>query len=445
MCLIFLYGSCSKTGEAYLDVTDAAAVSLRSLSFGPQGATCSVRVQASSDWSLGAPGWIEADKTSGSGITDVVLSVLPYTEENAREGKLVFKQGRNEVCIAVRQQGRSAVTASLNVLDVEGYPLESLNAPFGGLHFCIRVETSEAWNVSVSDSWMNASADEADGSAEVYLAVEANPSNATRSGSFTFRTSTLTAILKIVQEGEPVIEPVQAPSADLLDVVFEADGSARDLSAAALTIVKVASENLSVRYNDVYRRYAAVFDSAPGKSITEGFYYADYENNTTVMAGLENTHSLEILLYCKQLPSGSHLVRPFSSMSSGGTGFSYSKSDHLTVQRRFAFSPYIGDDYLYTVADGVGVGAWHHVVGVWDGQAGAAYVYVDGQLTDTAAKEGAFVQAEATARHFVIGGDAYKGFDKAEASFRGEIAIARAYSTALSAGQALWLYRQICK
>lgn len=446
LCLILLCGACFKTADQpYLDVTDAAAVPLRTLDLGPQGAYCTLRVQASAGWRLDAPAWIGAEPTSGKGIMDVALSVQANTGTEARDGTLVFRQGDEVVCVTVRQQGSSVVSPYLTILDTGGNPIQKMNVPFGGLHAYIRVETGDAWQLSASEDWLNASTGGAEGTTEVYVSAQTNPSGEQRHGSFTFTTQSQTAVLEIVQEAEPLIEPVAAPAADLLDVVFAADGSAMDCSAAHLDVVKVASEKLSVRFNDAYQRYAAVFDSDPGNSITEGFYYADYENNAAVTAGLDNSHSLEILLFCKQLPSPSHQVKPFSTMSSGGTGFVYSKSDHLTVQRRFAFAPYIGEGYCYTVADGVGIGAWHHVVGVWDADAGATYVYVDGNLTDTVVQEGAYVQAEETARHFVIGGDAYKGLTKAEACFRGEIALVRAYSTALSAGQALWLYRSVCQ
>ena len=75
-CMLFLCGSCQKPAEVpYLDVTDQAAVPLRSLTFGWEGATCVIRVQSNGPWSLSAPAWVEAKPTSGTGVCDVTLSV----------------------------------------------------------------------------------------------------------------------------------------------------------------------------------------------------------------------------------------------------------------------------------------------------------------------------------------------------------------------------------
>lgn len=442
---VFLCGSCDGPAEvAYLDVTDAAAVPVRSLEIGPQGADCSLRVQATGEWSLETPDWIEADRTSGNGTGDVALSVLPYTEKAVRESMLIIRQAMDVVYVTVRQEGGAVVTAALRILDTGGDPLEELNVPFGGLHAYIRVETPESWELTPSEAWMNASSSGSTGSSEVYISVEANRGSASRRGTFTFRTPANTAVLEIIQNGEPEIEPVQAPKADLLDVEFAADGSAKDLSAAALSVVRVASASMGVSYNESYKRYCAVFNPAAlGDTVTEGFYYADFENNTTVRKGLEDSHSLEILLCSRKLPAGSLAVKPFSLMNNGGSGFLYAKSTNLTAQRRFCFLPYIGGSYRYVVADGVGLGTWHHVVGVWDSKAGMSYIYVDGRLSGSTETPGAYTHADETANHFVIGGDAAKGLTSAQSSYCGEIAVARAYSMALSAGEVLWLYNSL--
>lgn len=455
-CLtLLLCGSCKKPAETpYLDVTDAAAVPVRSLSFGWEGATCSVRIQSNGEWTLTAPAWVKAGAAQGSGVSDVSLSVPSFvasasTDAASREGVLTVRQGTDEVVVALRQEARPFVPTSLSVFDGEGHPVTELLSEAAGLRVTLRVESAVPWTLSVSEPWMDASAAGADASAEVQLHVGANTTTAERSGECVFSAQEAVVRIRVVQKGEEAVVPETARKADLLDVVFAADGSATDVSAAKLKVVKVASSSLSVQYNDTYKRYMAVFDRPSdqvGQTVKEGFYYADFENNATVNAGLADSHSLEILMCCEELPApGTVSVKPFSLMNNGGSGFVFSSSGSLAGQRRFTFLPFIGGSYQYVVADGVGIGSWHHVVGVWDSKAGKSSIYVDGRLSSSMDTPGEYTRADATANHFVIGGDAAKGLTSAQSAFRGEIAVARAYSFPLSAGEVLDLYQSLGK
>lgn len=442
-----LCGSCTRPAEpVYLGITDAAAVQLPSLTFGSEGGVCSVRIQATGSWYLSAPEWLKTDPRAGTGVTDVTLTASRGTE-TARVGELKVRQGDDIALLEVRQDAVVPPPVQdpvLELLDGENRPLEGLSfGPEGG-HVLIRVRSNAAWAVSASDDWLGASTSGSEGSTEVQIDCSVNPSENARKGTVTFRTGSITRELSLTQEGQPVITPVPAPKADLLDVVFNADGTAKDVSASALKVVRVPSSTMSVYYHSDYKRYVARFTQPAGQTVDEGFYYADYEANAAVKSGLEKSHSLELLMNCAEIPaSGSTTVKPFSLMQSGGTGFLFSSSTHLNAQRRFAFLPYVGGGYQYVIADGVGIGRWHHVVGVWNHQEGKSYIYVDGRLSGTADTPGEYTHAAATACHFVVGGDPGKGLTTAQASFHGDIAVARAYSMPLSAGEVLNLYQSL--
>ena len=452
-CMLFLCGSCQKPAEVpYLDVTDQAAVPLRSLTFGWEGATCVIRVQSNGPWSLSAPAWVEAKPTSGAGVCDVTLSVPASASDGdgqADDRLTVSREGMEAIVVSLTRNPRPVVPDRIAVVDDKGHEVTELLAETGGMRITLHVDADKAWTVEVSDPWLNASSAGASASADIQLNVRANATFADRTGAFVFRSGDASATVKVVQTGEEAVVAEPARKADLLDVVFAADGSATDVSAAKLNVVKVASASLSVQYNETYKRYMAVFDRPSdqvGTTVKEGYYYADFENNATVNAGLADSHSLEILLCCEELPApGTASVKPFSLMNNGGSGFMFSTTGSVAGQRRFTFLPFIGGAYRYVVADGVGIGAWHHVVGVWDSKAGKSCIYVDGRLSGSLDTPGEYTRADATANHFVIGADAAKGFTSAQSAFRGEIAVARAYSFPLTAGEVLDLYQSLGK
>ena len=456
--LLFLCGSCQKPAEEpYLDVTDQAAVPVRSLTFGWEAVTCMIRIQSNGYWTLSPPLWMEVSPDSGTGVCDVTLSVPVFAPEGGptdgegyRDDELIVRQqGTEAVIIPIRQSSKPVEPDRVALLDDKGHAVTELLAGTDGMRIMLHVDAGGPWTVTASEPWLNASSGGADEPADIQLNVGANPTTADRRGAFEFRSGEAVATVAVIQKGEEAVVAEPARKADLLDVVFAADGSASDVSTAKLKVVKVPASYLTVRYNETYKRYMAVFDrpaSETGQTVSEGFYYADFESNATVNAGLANSHSLEILMCCEYLPApGSVSVKPFSLMNNGGSGFMFSTTGSLAGQRRFTFLPYIGGAYQYVVADGVGIGTWHHVVGVWDSQAGKSYIYVDGHLSGSLDTPGAYTKADATANHFVIGADAAKGLASAQSAFCGEIAVARAYSFPLTAGEVLDLYQSLGK
>ncbi|MDR2627657.1 MAG: hypothetical protein LBC40_06460, partial [Dysgonamonadaceae bacterium] len=95
----------------------------------------------------------------------------------------------------------------------------------------------------------------------------------------------------------------EAPSADLLDVKFNEDGTATDLSGT-LTVEKVG--NPTVYFNETFNRYVAKFlptlpgsatstSNAFGGRSTTAYYKADYSGDGDFQNKLADGHSLEVL------------------------------------------------------------------------------------------------------------------------------------------------------
>lgn len=98
------------------------------------------------------------------------------------------------------------------------------------------------------------------------------------------------------------------------------------------------------------------------------------------------------------------------------------------------FSAHVGGGYKVatTPIDGQ---RWYHVLGVWDGA--TVKLYVNGALATTTAATGSLtVPPNATARHFVIGGDASPNGVVAQWAPPSSYAAAGVFSRAVSAGEA---------
>ena len=162
-------------------------------------------------------------------------------------------------------------------------------------------------------------------------------------------------------------------------------------------------------------------------------------------SGLENGHTLEMLLMAdfgdsETMPNV--LSKPFSAMQAGGTGFETAAVDGV---RQFRFNANASPLYIssWSRCDSKVVpvaGKFMHVVGVWDKEEGKAHIYVNGELQATTDLPGNVVYANPGCSWFGIGGDPANA-TKASDAWRGDIAIARVYSKAITADQVKDLFK----
>ena len=227
--------------------------------------------------------------------------------------------------------------------------------------------------------------------------------------------------------------------ADLLDVQFLEDGTGIDISPMQRAVETFKGPNFSTVYLESYKRYAGRFAPAElSTSISDGFLKIDYKGDETYKSALADGHTMEMLIMLNSdLKIGSE-VKMFSSMQGGGTGFLLSKETN-----EFTFLPNIGGwKWCYS-----GVvpqkGVYYHVVGVWNKDAGKAYIYIDGELKGEADASGDFSFPSTDACHwFCIGGDP-SSETGTENCWIGDIGIARIYDKALSDKQVAALYDRI--
>ena len=159
------------------------------------------------------------------------------------------------------------------------------------------------------------------------------------------------------------------PKADILDVVFNEDGTAYDASPMDNTVEVIGKEMMTTYYNENYKRVVPRL-SNPWSGNGATYYKVDYENNQPFKDALANGHTLEILVMADytigSLPDAE--CKPFTSHEGGGTGLMVAKKNQsANGTNDFAFLPHTGGSYRW-VNSGVHPepGIYYHVVGVYN-------------------------------------------------------------------------------
>lgn len=237
------------------------------------------------------------------------------------------------------------------------------------------------------------------------------------------------------------------PVADLLDVVFNPDGSATDISPMANTVEAVG--NNTIAWDETYKRYTARYNNPWAASTVPDYYKIDYDNNTAFKNGLSDGHTLETVFmtdYEGTIPNAE--AKWFSSHQSGGTGFLISTISG-SRKNEITFLPNVNttskSKWIWCTSGVVPQPkVFYHVVGVWDKAAGKAYVYVNGELKNTVAAKGNLRFPTAGSRWFGIGGDP-NGANAAQAGAKWEVVTARVYNDVLTQDQVTSLWRDVKK
>lgn len=239
-----------------------------------------------------------------------------------------------------------------------------------------------------------------------------------------------------------------APKADLLDVVWNADGTATDVSPMHNTVQRFNGGSGTVYYNSTWKRYVASFKNT-WASYPSDYYRVDYNSNTDFRNRLADGHSLELLFSVDaSQPYSNSEAKPFASHEAGGTGFLICTTSKAKVsgQHEITFLPNTsstGSSTWRWATSGIEPKphTYYHVVGVWNKTAGKASVYVNGELKNTVNAPGNFIFPKSGAVWWCIGGDASTG--KGGNGFPGEVAIARVYDKPLTSTQVGYLWDDV--
>ncbi|MBP3774942.1 MAG: hypothetical protein ILA34_06300 [Bacteroidaceae bacterium] len=235
------------------------------------------------------------------------------------------------------------------------------------------------------------------------------------------------------------------PTADLLDVVFNANGSATDVSPMKNTVTLKGS-SMSTYYNETYQRYVARFHQLAGMT-PANYYRVDYESNAKFRNALADGHTLEAIFmvdYDTDVPT-SNTIKFFASHADGGTGFSLGSGSHQLYFTHnvttTGTSNYISIPSKIFPQSKV----YYHAVAIWNKDEQKSYIYVNGVLQGTANAPGEFFFPESGAGWFAIGGDAKSDNLFAENSFHGEVVTARVYDKPLTRNDVYVLWHNLQK
>lgn len=371
-------------------------------------------------------------KTGGSGKTPVNLVAASNETGATRSCTVVFSLGGEP-------------KYSFNVSQKEQLPYieakpgdVSLNAD--GDMFTIEIDTNQsawAYDLGEAKSWIVESART---EFSVTFSVPENTTGKRRDADILFYAVGAPELISYVAVSQAI--PAAPPTDWILNVQFNADGSATDLSSLKMTVDNTRLDaNCSVAYNEKYGRYVAKFtnETIARSNLDTGYYLIPYKTSDDFGKKLEDGFSYE-LVFCAYYDATATQVKPFSATQAGGTGMCFrAKTGEIN------FECHVGGSWRELYSGILPVkNQYYHVVGTWDKANGICNLYVDGQLTATVNTTGDFkhMDTNVDARWFGIGADPNAN-DKGEASFYGEVVIARLYDNPMSAEEARALYKLV--
>lgn len=235
-------------------------------------------------------------------------------------------------------------------------------------------------------------------------------------------------------EPEPGPEPEPQPEIKpMLDIIFNADGSARDASENNYMVNTYEGLSLLTWENPSYDGKMARFCHSIGSDIADSYYKFYYYNEKRFKEKMSDGYSLEAIVMLDAIPDGAAELKAFCSTEQGGTGImvaASSQGKELTFLTNVSTN---GSSSWVWGKTGIVPerGRYYHIIGVWDKEKGEARVYVDGELKKTVPAKGSFNFPKSAACHwFCVGGDPAPS--SVRSAWRGDVAMARVYDEVLT-------------
>ena len=238
--------------------------------------------------------------------------------------------------------------------------------------------------------------------------------------SFSKRSDPLTAEVTLLPS-EETPPAGDLPAADVLKTVFDSGNTAvNDVTGETLGLIGSAATE---KEGD---SWVGVFDG------NGGFRFDGISDH---YGALSSSVSFELYARVDKFTSPDRdWYNVASNQQAGGFGFEGSSDG------RFFASAYIGGAYR-TPGAKITKGEYFHAVVTYDGK--TLCFYLNGTLADSVNVSGGIAwPADASAHHYLIGGDSFNSGNGAEACFSGRIAEANIYSSVLTEDQVAALYAQ---
>ncbi|MDE5595638.1 MAG: hypothetical protein K2I89_08720 [Muribaculaceae bacterium] len=246
------------------------------------------------------------------------------------------------------------------------------------------------------------------------------------------------------EKKQVVVEQSSTLVADLLDIKYNADGTAEDISPLKNKVLTYPGSSLITYYNDMHKRYVANFRNQMGMVVTSGYYRVNYTKGGDFINNIADGCTFETIIKLNEADDPTREVKWFSSMQGGGIGFIL---PHHSNSKCMTFLPNISTNgaskWCWTFSNvQPEVGKYYHVVGVYNKEEGKSYIYINGRLSGQAATPGDYVPVANGAESFIIGGDPGTNQTDCDASFNGEVVTARIFSAPMTADQVAKLWKE---
>ncbi|MDR1517272.1 MAG: hypothetical protein LBS52_04110 [Dysgonamonadaceae bacterium] len=427
--VFILMSACSDSDEPStffaLKNADGSAVA-SSLLIDVTGGAKTLTVNSNTSWTAQSLAeWLTVTPSSGKNNGSIRINASENIGIQSRKGQItVSPVNASPHTITVEQTGEGArLSVTPSATEISAY----------GGEITISVNANATWTYSNTGSdWLQETA-KTDNSLTLNVSTSATTE---RSADLTFQLPQhegKAITIKITQKANTLV-------ADMLDVVFNRDGTASDISPMHNNIATYPDAPLFTFYLDNYQRYGAGFNHTPAASISAGYYKMDYASNQTFKNKLADGYSLEAVVMFDDVMPQNKEIKLLSSMESGGTGLMISSDNELTFLTNISPS---GTSSWQWAKSGVTPerGKYYHLVGVWDKNAGKTYVYINGEVKRTTSVSGNFNFPNAIDKYwFGIGADAGS---TAQSAWHGNIVIARIYDDPLNAADVAGLWKKV--
>lgn len=398
------------------------------------GLSKSFNVKSNGSWKISKSdnniSWITINPDTGNkdGSFNLFIEANPNIEKRTEKLSCII-DGEELAVLQIEQAGRYP--------DFHVTPTSPEKIPGKGGEIEFTITSDVEWDYAIVEAnWL---IEKSKSSNSLILEALENDSEIERLAIVKFSLPSLEGIsqeVNISQEGM-IVWPV----ADLLDIVFKADGTAEDVSALRYNIITIDGLAMTTVYSNRFERYIARFNHSPGSSVSAGYYKRDYTTDQNFKNALSDGHTLEAMFMLDiESPLPNNEIKMFTSHQSGGTGIMIGNNSR---NNSIIFLPHVGGNYMWANSNITPErGKYYHVVGVWNKEEGKAHVYVDGELKGSVNTTGNFQFPSAGSTWFGVGADP-AGASSAHTGWKGDVVIARIYDKPLAGTDVEKLWNQV--